>query len=86
MEIKITKHFTDGYQSLPDEVKRCATKQISLLIDNINHPSLRAKKMKGMRNIWEARITKDYRFTFQIEGNAYILRKIGKNEEVLRNP
>ena len=32
------------------------------------------------RDIWEARISGGYRFTFAIEGDTYILRHIGKHD------
>lgn len=86
MEIKITEHFEAGYHRLPDEIRQRARKQIALLVENLKHPSLGVKKIKGEKDIWEARVTRDYRLTFQIGENTYILRKIGKHEEVLRSP
>ncbi|MBU4299479.1 hypothetical protein KJ636_05570 [Patescibacteria group bacterium] len=50
------------------------------------HPSLRTKKVQGSKDIWEGRITKDIRFTFQMSGDTYIFRRIGKHDEVLRKP
>ena len=38
------------------------------------------------RDIWEARVTRAYRFTFVIDGDTYILRRVGPHEDVLRNP
>ena len=49
----------------------------TLLIENPRHPSLGLKKIKGHPSIWEGRVTKSYRFTFQISGEIYILRRIG---------
>ena len=40
--------------------------------------------MKGIE-IWEGRITRDYRFTFEIIGEVYKLRHIGKHD-ILHNP
>jgi len=41
--------------------------------------------MVGHRDLWDGRITKDYRFTFQIIGDTYILRRIGKHD-ILKTP
>jgi hypothetical protein len=41
--------------------------------------------MKGVGEIWEGRVTTSYRFTFQIEGDTYILRKVGSHE-ILKKP
>ena len=86
MEIRTTKTFDRDYRDLPEEVKRRADKQFSFLLENPQHPSLRVKKLKSREDIWEGRVTRGYRFTFQIVSNAYILRRIGRHEEVLRKP
>ena len=86
MQIKTTKTFDEEYHSLPERIKKQANKQISFLLEDLHHPSLRAKKLKGKEDIWEARVTRDYRLTFQIIGNTYLLRRIGKHEEILRKP
>jgi len=41
--------------------------------------------MNDPRNIWEGRVTYNYRFTFQVEGELYILRTIGTHD-TLKNP
>jgi len=86
MKFYPTKGFIECYQDLPQRIQRQADKQLGLLLKNLHHPSLRVKKMKRVKNIWEARVSKDYRFSFEIRGDTYILRKIGKHEEVLRRP
>lgn len=72
--------FKKDFQKLPREIQRRAEKQLRFLAQNPHHPSLQSKKMADPRNIWEGRITKSYRFTFQIEGDIYILRRIGPHD------
>jgi hypothetical protein len=36
--------------------------------------------MKDPRNIWRAKITEGYRFTFQIEEDAHVFRRIGPHD------
>ena len=55
-------------------------------MDNIHHPSLRVKKMKGYENRREASIKMFYRFTFEIHEDYYLFRSIGPHDDVLRNP
>jgi len=86
MKLYPTKDFIECYESLPQRIQKQADKQLGLLLQNLHHPSLRIKKMKGVKNIWEARVTKDYRFSFEIRGDAYILRRVSKHNEVLRRP
>ena len=46
-------------------------KQIAYLVENLHHPSLRAKKYDEAQDIWQARVNQRYRFYFKIEGDTY---------------
>lgn len=85
MNIQTTKDFDRDYARLPQIIKNRTDKQLALLIENPKHPSLRTKKMPGYADIWEGRITREYRFTFQIVGDTYVLRRIGKHD-ILKTP
>jgi mRNA-degrading endonuclease RelE of RelBE toxin-antitoxin system len=85
MKIQTTRPFDEDYKSLPKSVKAQADKQFTLFLENPHHPSLQIKKIKGHPNIWEGRITKSIRFTFQITGELYILRRIGSHD-ILKTP
>ena len=86
MQIKTSKIFENDYLNLSEKIKERANKQLSFLVKDPHHPSLRLKKIKGNDNIWEARITQNYRLTFQIDGDICLLRRIGKHDEVLKKP
>jgi mRNA-degrading endonuclease RelE of RelBE toxin-antitoxin system len=85
MKIQTTRPFDEDYNALPESIKERADKQFVLLLENPHHPSLRLKKIKGHPNIWEGRVTKSYRFTFQISGEIYLLRRIGIHD-ILKTP
>jgi mRNA-degrading endonuclease RelE of RelBE toxin-antitoxin system len=85
MRIQTTRPFDRDYNALPKLIKDQADKQFALLLENPHHPSLRVKKIKGHPNILEGRITKSYRFTFQISGEIYLLRRIGTHD-ILKTP
>ena len=85
MRIQEQQRFRQDFLALPETIKRRAVKQLALFLTDPRHPSLQVKKMKGHDRIWEGRITRDYRFTFQIEGEAYVLRRIGPHR-VLDRP
>jgi mRNA-degrading endonuclease RelE of RelBE toxin-antitoxin system len=54
------------------------------LLQDIRHPSLRAKKIEGEKqNIYEGSITMNYRFLFLIEGDTYVLLTVGTHKDVL---
>lgn len=86
MKIIRTDSFKRDYKKLPDRLKKQVEKSLRFLIGNLSHPSLRAKKIKSRENIWEARVAKDYRFSFEIRGDTCILRRVRKHNEVLRRP
>ena len=86
MKILRTDSFRRDYKKLSEKIKSHTQKALQLMVANLSHPSLRIKKIKSRENIWEARVTKGYRFSFGVKGDTYILRRIGKHEEVLRRP
>jgi len=85
VRIQTTKPFDSDYDNLQKGIKERARKQLTLLLENPRHPSLRLKKIKGHPTMWEGRITESYRFTFQIVEETYLLRRIGTHE-ILRTP
>ena len=77
-----TKGFVQRYQRLPQDLQRQFDKALDFLLADLRYPSLRARKMEGQRDrsgrdIWEARFSQGYRFTFAIAGDTYILYRIG---------
>jgi hypothetical protein len=42
--------------------------------------------MQGTENIWEARVSRSLRMTFEFEGHTIILRNIGLHDETLERP
>jgi mRNA-degrading endonuclease RelE of RelBE toxin-antitoxin system len=80
-----TASFKSQYQRLPERLQRRAEQALVFLLQNLRHPSLRAKKMEGQRDpegrdIWEARVSQSYRLTFAIDGDTYILYRIGPHD------
>jgi hypothetical protein len=59
---RLTPAADDSYAAAPDRIKNAFDKQARLLVDKPRHPSLRTKKFDEARDIWQARVTKDWRF------------------------
>jgi len=81
--------FKRDFQRLPEAIKRRTEAALRLLLSNPHHPSLRVKKvrgeiLKGYSNIFEGRITRDYRLFFLIATDAYILLACGKHDDYLK--
>jgi len=87
MKFLPTEHFTKCYENLSPAIRAQVDKQLSLLLENPKHPSLRIKKIQGITGkIFEGRISRDYRFTFQIETDTYLLRRVGPHNQALKKP
>ena len=89
MKVIRTEPFKQNFQRLPEAIKRRTESVLRLLLSNPYHPSLRVKKvrgeiLKGYDNIFEGRITRDYRFFFLIETDIYTLLRCGRHEEYLK--
>lgn len=76
MKLRYSRHFLRSYAAAPATVQKAFTKQVRLLTENPQHPSLRAKKYDESRGLWQARVTRDWRFYFTIEEGAYHLHEI----------
>ena len=85
MKLLFTRTFIKNYRRLPKRIQSATDKQLERLLSDPEHPSLNVKKMKDPREIWEGRVTESYRFTFQIQEDSYILRKVGSHD-ILKKP
>ncbi len=68
-----TERSRKDYRNAPIAIQKAFDKQVRLLVDNLRHPSLRAKKYDEALDLWQARVSRDWRFYFQIAGDAYII-------------
>ena len=76
MILDFSKHFLRNYFKAPRTVQEAFDKQSQLLLQNLHHPSLRAKKYDEARNLWQARVNYTWRFYFKIVGNVYFMEEI----------
>jgi hypothetical protein len=71
MRAVLTEPFAANLIASPPEVQKAFGKQLTNLLRDLRHPSLRAKKYEERRGLWQARINDDWRMYFTIEGDAY---------------
>jgi len=76
MRLSYSRHFLEQYAAAPLPVQRAFVKQAALLLKDLRHPSLRAKKYQAGVDIWQARVTRSWRFYFSIVGDEYRLHEI----------
>jgi mRNA-degrading endonuclease RelE of RelBE toxin-antitoxin system len=85
MRIVRTEPFLKAYASLSPPIRKKVDKKLLLLLTNIRHPSLSARKMVNQDEIWEARIDAHTRMTFQWQEDIIVLRRVGTHE-IYRKP
>ncbi|HCA81011.1 MAG TPA: hypothetical protein DEP53_14880 [Bacteroidetes bacterium] len=76
MRLSYTDRFLKSYEQALVAIQGAFDRRVALLLANLRHPSLRAKKYDETRGIWQARVTRDWRFYFTIEGDSYYLLDI----------
>jgi mRNA-degrading endonuclease RelE of RelBE toxin-antitoxin system len=80
MEAFYTERFQRDYSGAPREIQRSVDRKVALLLENLRHPSLHAKKYAEADDLWQARITGAWRFYFRIEGARYVLISMGMHK------
>ncbi len=73
MDAHYTKRFLASYAEASPLIQRTVDRRVALLLSNLRHPSLRAKKYDEARDIWQARVTANWRLYFRIVGETYYL-------------
>ncbi len=87
LKLVLTDRFRKSVIELEPDIRAKLEKQIGLLVSDIRHPSLRVKKIKGTRSVFEARVDQGHRFTFKFgEKREIILRVVGSHDRTLMKP
>ena len=73
MRYRFTERFNRQYAHAPREIRRAFDRHLDFLLQNLQHPSLRAKKYEEANDIWQARVTRGWRFYFRIEADTYVI-------------
>lgn len=76
MKVVLTDPAAIAIADAPPAVRKAFHKQLAFLERDLRHPSLRAKKYDEAKNRWQARVNKDWRFFFTIEGDTYYIQEI----------
>lgn len=77
--------FLHDYARLPEKTRAKVEKCLRLMAVDSRHPSIKARKMQGYDDLWEARVNGHYRLTFQRKADGVILRRVGTHE-IYRKP
>jgi len=80
MKLIRTDRFLRDYRKLPAPVRQQTDRELLYLAQDIAHPSLRVKRVRKYKDIYEGSINMDYRFLFHIISDACILLRIGRHD------
>jgi mRNA interferase RelE/StbE len=73
MRLGYTRTALRQLGSASSVIRKAFYKQAGLLLDNLHHPSLHAKKYDESRNVWQARVNRDWRFYFVVHDDTYVI-------------
>jgi mRNA interferase RelE/StbE len=76
MRIVLSDRAADAISDAPAPVQKAFYKQLRFLAGGLNHPSLRDKKYDEAKDIWQARVNRDWRFYFKIEDDAFFITDV----------
>jgi mRNA-degrading endonuclease RelE of RelBE toxin-antitoxin system len=81
VRLVFTARAERDYDRLSPRLKAQADKQLDLLARDLRYPSLHAKKYGERRDIWQARLSRDYRVFFRMADDAYVLLTLQKHPD-----
>ena len=87
MKIDRTERFKKDFFRLPDNVRKAASKQISMLLIDHKHPSLRLKSIKGWEGKYSVRVDRRYRIALSFMGeDTILLMRVLDHDELYKSP
>jgi mRNA interferase RelE/StbE len=87
MNFVYSDSFIKNVSELSYDEKKILKEKLILVSQNPRHPSLRIKKIKGRKDIFETTITMSIRLTWQyLKEDTMLLRKVGPHDKTLKNP
>jgi plasmid maintenance system killer protein len=73
MKVELTAAALRDYIDAEPAVRKAFDKPTRLLLENLRHPSLRAKKYDEASNIWQARVNRAWRLYFIMTADTYLI-------------
>jgi mRNA-degrading endonuclease RelE of RelBE toxin-antitoxin system len=76
VKVVFSDRAIDSLKDAPAPVRAAFAKQLRFLLENLHHPSLRAKKYDASQDIWQARVNRNWRFYFTIVDDTYRIEDV----------
>lgn len=86
--IQHKERFKKAYKKLDPRIQGEVDEVINGLLKDVSPTGRQVKKMSGHHNpdIWEIRVTKNFRLTFERDGDTAILRNVDTHDFLYRSP
>ena len=86
-----TTRFRRAYRKLDERDRERVKRALTQFVADRTLPGLRVKRIQGTDSIWEMRVGRDIRITFEFRqdeagSSVIVLRNVGHHEPTLRNP
>ena len=80
--VQFTRRFGRAFKHKTEDLQQAVIGAIELLKTDPSYPSLRVKKVRGIRSndIWEASVAMKHRITFEYSTDGIILRNCNGHE------
>jgi hypothetical protein len=85
-KIRWAKTFTNQYKKKSKANRTAIDRALKMMGDDVYHPSLRTKKMRGFGEIREAHATRGQTMSLTIEGAEVFMRVCCNHDDVYRRP
>jgi mRNA interferase RelE/StbE len=76
MKITYSRNAREDLVRAPAPVRKAFYKQAAFLIQDLHHPSIRAKKYNEANDIWQGRVNRNWRFYFKVQGEEYFVTSV----------
>ena len=73
MKITYSQRFEKSYKKLNDQEKTQVRSKLKILAENPSHPSLRCKRIQGIKELFECSVNMDIRIIWHYENDELIL-------------
>jgi mRNA-degrading endonuclease RelE of RelBE toxin-antitoxin system len=80
MKVVLSDRAIESLSDAPPNVRRTFEKKLRFLLSNLQHTSLHAKKYDESKDLWQARVSQNWRFYFTIINDTYHI------EDVIAHP
>lgn len=86
MAFVLTERFRRAYRSLTVEEQKRVQNALRRMSEDLRHPGLGVKRIRGTHGIWEARARRALRLTFEVDGDKIVLGNVGSHDATLKKP